>query len=152
RLVAVISAVGTAFVTLPLVPDALKSVNTWITFAGCILVVGVLFLAQAILVPVCLAILITFVLTPPGAWRQRRIGVVAAVLTSVILVFTSLGLAGYGVYRQMATMVDTLPRYAANVRAKVEALRSGEPVKKLEETLEGITNNVEGAGSGRRGT
>ena len=45
--------------------DAFKSLGNWITFAGCILVIAVLYWAQAVLVPVCLAVLLTFVLTPP---------------------------------------------------------------------------------------
>jgi len=39
--------------------DAFKSAGAWIAFAGCVLVVAVLYWAQAILVPVCLAILIS---------------------------------------------------------------------------------------------
>ena len=54
--------------------DAFKSLGNWITFAGCILVIAVLYWAQAVLVPVCLAVLLTFVLTPPVTWLQRRIG------------------------------------------------------------------------------
>ena len=123
----------------------LKSVGAWIVFAGCVLVVGVLYWAQAILVPVCLAILITFVLTPPVTWLQRRIGRVAGVLTVVILVFTSLGLAGYSVYRQMITMGDALPTYRSNIRAKirdVRGVRSGGSVEKLEQTLAQIQGDL----------
>ncbi|MEO8257994.1 MAG: AI-2E family transporter [Acidobacteriota bacterium] len=125
--------------------DAFKSVGAWIAFAGCVLVVAVLYWAQAILVPLCLAILITFVLTPPVTWLQRRIGRVAAVLTVVILVFTFLGLAGYGVYRQMTTMGDALPTYRSNIRAKildVRDVRSGGSVEKLEKTLEQIQGDL----------
>src|SRR5260221_6007699 len=46
--------------------DSLRSLKPWITFTGCVLVVAVLYWAQAILVPIALAILLTFVLTPPG--------------------------------------------------------------------------------------
>jgi predicted PurR-regulated permease PerM len=125
--------------------DGFKSVSAWVAFAGCVLVVGVLYWAQAVLVPVCLAMLITFVLTPPVTWLQRRIGRVAAVLTVVILVFTSLGLAGYGVYRQMTTMGDALPTYRANIRAKIldiRGARSGGSVEKLETTLAQIQSDL----------
>jgi predicted PurR-regulated permease PerM len=71
------------------VADGFKSVRGWIVFAGYVLSVGVLYWARAVLVPVSLAVLITFVLTPPVTWLQRRIGRVGAVLTVVILVFTS---------------------------------------------------------------
>ena len=38
------------------------------TFAGCVLVVVVLYWAQAVLVPIALAVLVTFVLTPAVGW------------------------------------------------------------------------------------
>jgi len=135
-------------------PDAFKSLNNWLTFAGCILVIGVLYWGQAVLVPVCLAILLTFVITPPVKWLQRRVGRLPAILTIFILVFSFLGLAGYGVYRQMSSMSDALPTYRANIRAKmrdVRGVRSGEPVKKFEETLQQLQGDL-GAGQPRPGT
>ena len=38
----------------------------WVTFVGCVLVVVVLYWAQAVLVPIARAVLLTFVLTPAG--------------------------------------------------------------------------------------
>ena len=100
--------------------DAFKSLNNWITFAGCVLVIGALYWAQAVLVPVCLAILLTFILTPPVTWLQRRVGRLPAILTVVILVFSFLGLAGYGVYRQMASMILADDNFATIIAAVEE--------------------------------
>jgi hypothetical protein len=50
--------------------DMQRTLKPWVTFAGCVLVVAVLYWAQAVLVPIALAILLTFVLTPP-ALRDR---------------------------------------------------------------------------------
>ena len=58
----------------------------WIAFAGSVLIVAVLYWAQAVLVPVALAGLISFVLTPPVTWLERWLGRVAAVLVAVTLV------------------------------------------------------------------
>jgi hypothetical protein len=55
------------------VDDTLKSVKPWVTFAGGVLVVAVLYWAQAVLVPFALAILLTFVLTPPVAWGTGKL-------------------------------------------------------------------------------
>jgi predicted PurR-regulated permease PerM len=103
--------------------EVLKPLSSWITFAGCVLVVAVLYWAQAVFVPVSLAVLLTFVLTPPVVWLQRRIGKVAAVLTITTLVFTFLGLSGWGVVRQMASLGTDLPTYRSNIRAKVHDIR-----------------------------
>jgi predicted PurR-regulated permease PerM len=117
----------------------------WIRFAGVVLVVAVLYWAQAVLVPVCLAILLTFVLTPPVVWLQRRIGRIAAVLTVVIFVFSFLALAGYGVYRQMVSLGNALPTYRTNIQAKVQdikGMRSGGSVEELERTIEQLKGDL----------
>jgi len=81
--------------------DALHTLKSWVLFAGFVLVVCVLYWAQAILVPVALAILLTFVLSPAVTWFQGWIGRIPAVLVTVALAFTILGLAGWGLARQM---------------------------------------------------
>lgn len=123
----------------------MRHLSGWITFAGCVLVVAVLYWAQAVLVPFSLAILITFVLTPPVTWLQRRIGRAASVFTVVVLVFTGMGLAGYGVYRQMLSLGEELPGYRTNIREKIRDVRgapSGTSVQKLSNTLEQIKRDL----------
>src|SRR6478609_9400706 len=101
-------------------PDAVeKSIASWIRFAGYVLVVAVLYWAQAVLVPVALALLITFVLTPPVIVLQRWIGRVPAILAVVALVFTVLGLAGWGVAVQLSKLADSLPQYRVNIEQKI---------------------------------
>src|SRR5687767_15636090 len=97
--------------------------KAWATFAGCVLVVAVLYWAQAVLVPFALALLLTFVLTPPATWLERLIGRVPAVLVVVTLVFTALGLAGWGLTRQLTHLAEDLPGYRANIRAKIADVR-----------------------------
>ena len=115
------------------------------TFAGCVLVVVVLYWAQTVLVPIALAILLTFVLSPPVTWLERWIGRIPAVLAIVTLVFTILGLAGWGLARQMDHLAEDLPRYRANIRAKIADVRSagrGGSVEKLQDTIEDITTDL----------
>jgi predicted PurR-regulated permease PerM len=125
--------------------DALKAFRTWVTFAGCVLVVGVLYWAQAVLVPVSLAVLITFVLTPPVLWMQRRIGRVPAILLVVVLVFSGLGLAAWGIARQMTNLSGDLLTYRSNIRQKVLDVRGagrGGSVEKLQSTLDEIKKDM----------
>ena len=120
--------------------DTLKSVKPWVTFAGGVLVVAVLYWAQAVLVPFALAILLTFVLTPPVTWLQRWVGRVPAVLLVVTLVFAALGLAGWGLTWQMDYLVEDLPGYRANIRTKISDVRlagRGSALEKLQEMLAG---------------
>ncbi len=122
-----------------------KTLKPWVTFAGCVLVVVVLYWAQAVLVPIALAVLLTFVLTPPVTWLERWIGRVPAVLAVVTLVFIVLGLAGWGLARQMDHLADDLPRYRVNILAKIADVRGagkGGSVEKLQETIEDIKTDL----------
>jgi predicted PurR-regulated permease PerM len=127
----------------------MRHVGGWLTFAGFVLVVAVLYWAQAVLVPLCLAILITFVLTPPAVYLQRYVGRGVAILAVVTLVFTGVGLAGYAIYRQTVSLGDALPGYRDNIREKIRDIRgagSNGSVEKLSRTLEEIKGDLGGAG------
>ena len=125
--------------------DTSHTLKPWVIFAGCVLVIVVLYWAQAVLVPIALAVLLTFVLTPPVTWLQRWIGRVPAVLAAVTLVFIVLGLAGWGLARQMDHLADDLPTYRANILAKIADVRGagkGGSVEKLQETIEDIKTDL----------
>ena len=131
--------------------DVLKH---WVTFAGCVLVIVVLYWAQAVLVPIALAVLLTFVLAPPVTWLERWIGRVPAVLVVVALVFIVLGLAGWGLARQLDHLADDLPGYRVNILAKVADVRGagkGGSVEKLQETIEDIKEDL-GQAESKEGT
>ncbi len=126
--------------------DTLRSLKPWVTFAGCVLVIVVLYWAQAVLVPIALAVLLTFVLTPPVTWLERWIGRVAAVLAVVVMVFTILGVAGWGLSRQMDSLAQDLPRYRTNILEKIKDVRlfgRGGSVEKLQATYEDIRTDLE---------
>jgi predicted PurR-regulated permease PerM len=134
--------------------DTSKTLKPWVTFAGCVLIVVVLYWAQAVFVPIALAILLTFVLAPPVTWLERWVGRVPAVLAMVTLVFTVLGLAGWGLARQMDYLAEDLPRYRVNILAKIADVRGaskGGAVEKLQETIEDIKTDL-GKSEAPRGT
>ena len=125
--------------------DASNSLKPWITFAGGVLVIVVLYWAQAVLVPIALAILLSFVLAPPVNWLERWLGRVPAVLMVVTLVFVVLGLAGWGLARQMNNLAEDLPRYRVNILTKIADVRGagkGGAVEMLQETIEGIKTDL----------
>jgi predicted PurR-regulated permease PerM len=126
--------------------DGFDRMMPWLRFAGCVLVVVVLYWAQPVLVPVALALLITFVLTPPVTFLQRWIGRVPAILIVVALVFAVLGLAGWGVLTQMSNLARELPRYRANIQQKVADIRGasrGVSVEQVEQTVKEIQKQFE---------
>ena len=125
--------------------DTLQTLKPWVIFAGCVLVVVVLYWAQAVLVPIALAVLLTFVLTPPVSWLERWLGRGLSVLAAVTLAFIVLGLAGWGLMRQMDRLADDLPTYRVNILAKIADVRGagqGGSVEKIQETIEDIKTDL----------
>lgn len=117
----------------------------WVIFAGCTLIVGALYWAQAILVPIAVSVLLTFALNPLVSTLQRWIGKTVAVLGVVMAVMGSLGLASWVVGRQMALLVEDLPAYRLNIQQKVDDVRRmsrGGSVEKVQQTLEDIKQQV----------
>ena len=77
-------------------------------------------------------------------WFQRWIGRVPAVLLVVALAFTVLGLAGWGLARQI-NLGGELPGYRENILQKIADMRGagkGGSVEKLQETLKEIQTEM----------
>ena len=126
--------------------DASSWLKSWVAFAGMVLVIVVLNWAQAVLVPIALAILLSFVLAPPVTWLERWLGRVGSVIVVVTLVFAVLGLAGWGLMRQLDNLAADLPSYRDNISAKIADVRGagkGGTVEKLQETIEEIKTGLE---------
>ncbi|MGY4517141.1 AI-2E family transporter [Lysobacter sp. HA18] len=92
---------------------------------GAALVLGFLYWAKVIVIPVALAILFTFLLAPPAHYLERRgvSRVVSSALMTVLALALAIG-AGFAVTRQVGSLLDAYPRYEPNVTAKIEQLRS----------------------------
>ncbi len=87
-------------------------------------VVGVLYLAREVLIPVCLAVLISFVLAPLAQQLRRRgVAQAPAVLTIVLLTFGAiLGVGALGA-SQISQLSEKLPQYQENIRNKIRTLK-----------------------------
>jgi predicted PurR-regulated permease PerM len=108
--------------------------------AAIVAVVGVLYLGRDILIPLALAILLSFMLAPVVV-RLRRLGLgrIPAVLTVVLLLFVALLGLGTIVGSQMVHLADHMPTYEWNLRSKIRDLRiampSGGVVERASEML-----------------
>jgi predicted PurR-regulated permease PerM len=93
-------------------------------FFGAALFVAILYWAQAILIPVALAILLTFLLAPTVSQLQRwgihrGLSVSLVVLVTVVLLGGAIWLAA----TQIRNLAVELPHYRANMRQKISDLR-----------------------------
>jgi predicted PurR-regulated permease PerM len=121
--------------------DVLRIAKPLLSFGGCVLVVAVLYWAQAVIVPVALALLLTFMLSPLVLFLQRPLGRVSAVLTVVVVTFSALGVAGWALTSQLTSLVQELPEYQHNIRQKVRDVRSagqGGSIETLQRTVDDI--------------
>jgi predicted PurR-regulated permease PerM len=89
-----------------------------------VVVVACLYWAQAVLIPVALAIFLSFVLSPAVSGLQRlRLGRTPAVLLVVVAAAVALGGAVWLVTSQCTGLLRELPAHRDNITAKVRALR-----------------------------
>src|SRR4051812_4565852 len=106
-----------------------------------VLVVAVLYAAKPVIVPLALAVLLTFVLTPVVSAIQRSgLPRVPAVLVTAVLTFVLFGLVGWVVGVQVHKLARELPTHRKEIDAKIAGLRgSGEgPFAKLAEMFREI--------------
>ncbi|HEY4591732.1 MAG TPA: AI-2E family transporter, partial [Thermoanaerobaculia bacterium] len=100
-----------------------------ISFLTLALITAALYFGQDVLIPLALAILISFILTPLVQRLQAmRLGRVPATLLVAILVFGGFAALAWTMGRQLVSFAETLPRYQQNIRTKVALLRGGSSV------------------------
>jgi predicted PurR-regulated permease PerM len=94
-----------------------------LTFLASGLVVAILYFARDIIVPITLAILLSFLLSPAvRALRRPRVGRIAAVaITALVSFLIILGFAAV-VVQEISSLAGDLPRYRSNLEAKVHSL------------------------------
>lgn len=117
----------------------------WLVFAGFVLVAAVLHWAQAIFVPIALAILLAFLLNPVVAKLERWVGRVAAVLVVTLLACAALGGATWRVTVELASVVTDLPQYRTTIRQKIRDVRGvsrGGSIETLQNTLKDIEAEI----------
>jgi predicted PurR-regulated permease PerM len=110
-------------------------------------VTAVLYWASAVAIPVALALLITFLLTPVAAALERWVGRVAAVLAVVVFAFAVLAGLTYGVSLQLTALGKDLPRYTINIKQRITDFRAaarGGLVEQLTEAAKEVQEELEG--------
>ncbi|MGQ0732094.1 MAG: AI-2E family transporter [Acidobacteriota bacterium] len=106
--------------------------------AAVALTVLVVSIAKPVLVPLALAILLAFVLSPVVSWGQRRgLGRVAATLSTLLIAFAVAGALAFLIISQIAALARELPQHQSEIEAKLERLRGGDgPFSRVATMLE----------------
>jgi len=107
-------------------------------------VVATLYFGRSIIVPIALATLITFLLSRLVTRLERWIGRIAAVLVTVIAMFTIFGAASWIIGRQVIDLADKLPDYQANIVTKIRSLRlpAAGPLARFSSSVHALQNEL----------
>jgi predicted PurR-regulated permease PerM len=104
-------------------PAALPAVNSLLTLAVVVVVIGALYLGRDVLIPVTLAGLLSFLLAPLTALLRRlRLPRTPAVLVAVFLALGVIVGMGAVIGLQVASLSADLPQYESAMRAKIESV------------------------------
>ena len=137
---------------VPASGESTPSFSTFIGLATCVLVVGCLYLAQSILIPLALSLLLTFLLAPVVSMGQR-LGLprTAAVLVSVGIAGLAIASIGWVVVSQFTTLATDL-RHNANYRRHIteklgdlQKLGKGGAIADLQATGQEVMRQLEPA-------
>jgi predicted PurR-regulated permease PerM len=116
-------------------------------FAAFVLVVACLYWAQVVLIPVALALLVTFLLAPVVSrlerWHVPRVVAVIAVVLLGLAVVIGLGAV---VVTQVISLGEELPKYQGNIKEKISDVRGlghGTGLERAQETVTRAAGEVE---------
>jgi predicted PurR-regulated permease PerM len=122
------------------------SVRSFLTLATILLAVAALYWAQLVLIPLALAMLLVFILSPAvTALQRRRVPRVAAVLLVVTAAFMVLAGIGLATVLQIRSLAQELPRRKNQIAAKISGLLGsgkGTFLESLETSIQDISNQV----------
>jgi predicted PurR-regulated permease PerM/methylmalonyl-CoA mutase cobalamin-binding subunit len=105
-------------------PTSAPELKTLAGIAVGTLVIAALYFAQDVLIPITLAVMLSFVLSPVVNFLQRfRLWRAPAVILTVLAALGLLGLVGTLIGSQAASLTANAPQYAKTIEAKVEGVQ-----------------------------
>ncbi len=108
-------------------PSSSKNRDKLYTVVLGVVVIATLYFARTILIPIALAVLFTFILTPLVKVLERiRLGRVVSALCVILLAVAALGGVGWIVTKQFAAVVEALPNYKQNIAQKIASVRGAQ--------------------------
>ena len=111
-----------------------------------LIVVAVLYVAKEIFVPLALATMFSFVLTPLVTRFERwKLGRVPSVLLAVLIAFGIIGGIGYVVVNQFLDLTYKLPEYQQNISTRIDSFKKTDPnsaMSRMSKSVQDITKKI----------
>ena len=114
-----------------------------LTLAVAVVVVAGLYLGRTVLIPITLAVLLSFLLAPiVNLLRRIHLGRVLSVIVAVLLALTVILALGGLIGSQIAGLAQNVPNYATTIRSKVETVQ-GFATSRLNRVMRGVGQEVQ---------
>jgi predicted PurR-regulated permease PerM len=106
-------------------PPAAFGIDGLVALGVGVTVVACLYFASAVLIPITLAILLSFLVAPlVDSLARLKLGHVASVFAAVVMSVSVIGLLGAVIATQLTDLAAGMPRYQATIERKMEAVHS----------------------------
>jgi predicted PurR-regulated permease PerM len=128
-------------------PSEVHKLSFLHVLASVVLVIGSLYWARAVFVPLALSLMLTFLLQPVVAVLHRRgLGYAPAAVLVVLLLALLIGAIGWVAVTQLSNLTSELPRYQGNLKQKIEDLQhasQGGVFGKIQESVAELSRNFQ---------
>ena len=137
-------------------PKSLK-LSPLVMSGALVLIVASMYWARPVLIPVALAMLLTFLLSPVDSALQRvGLGRVVSVALLALITFSLIGVVGWVISVQVKEVADNLPSYQGNIKKRIEDLQVGQGTTldkvriEFEQVIGDVTTNAPSAEQARQ--
>ncbi len=113
--------------------------------ASIAVIVAALYVAKGVLVPITLAVLLSFLLSPVCDWLERHwLGRVPAVMVTALVGFTVFAGATWMAAVQVSDLAPRMPEYETNLKAKLQSANTyvSATLGRVTRTAQGMSENL----------
>ncbi|WP_319783871.1 AI-2E family transporter [Oceanisphaera sp. IT1-181] len=131
-----------------------KNQNSFLTLIGVSVIIAILYFAKVVILPVAMAIMLSFLLAPLII-RLQRYGIprLAAIVSTLVIAFSLIAVIAWSIGIQVINLAEQLPRYEITLLDKIRQInskkqvdsplsRAGEVVDKLRKELNNEDQNL----------
>ena len=114
------------------------------TIVVAVVIVAALYFGREVLIPITIAFLLTFLLSPLVEWLRRlRLGRIPSVVLAVVLALAIIAGIGSAIGTQVAQLAQDIPEYQATIEKKIAAVRDT-TLAPLNERIDSISHQLSG--------